>query len=148
MVAVSLKGPAQIQLPTGYQCVLGEGHYNESYFTNGKLSFLSYPWGHDGIKGQKVIKLIEEGYGNKIKFAKTKDGLHWATGKANGFYIYIVLVEGQLQYTLRSLVKDTEFSNNSTWLLQQIRNNITSGNDNYYTDSYGNSCSGTNLDNR
>lgn len=133
---------AQIKLPKGFHCVLGENHANESFFTDGTYSFSSYPWGHDGIYGQEVIDLLEKNYSNRIKFSKTKDGLYWATGKVGDFYIYTIIANQALQFTLRSKTNDTEFSNYSTWLLQEIRNNIKSEHDNYYTDYNGNSCSG------
>lgn len=133
---------AQVKLPKGFRCVLGENHINESYFTDGTYTFYSYPWGHEGLYGQEVTKTIEENYNHRLKFKKTKDGIYWTTGKVNGRYVYTLLVNGALQYTLSSKIKGAQFSNYSTWLLQQIRNNIKSGLDTYYTDYNGKSCSG------
>lgn len=133
---------AQIKLPKGFNCILGENHINESYFTDGTFSFLSYPWGHEGISGQDVVDVIEDNYNHQIKFQRTKDNLYWATGKVDGKYVYIVVAEGSLQFTLRSKINGSQFSNYSTWMLQQIRNNISSHADNYFTDYKGKSCSG------
>lgn len=132
----------QIKLPKGFNCILGEEHANESHFVDGTFTFKSYPWGHDGISGQDVIDVIEEAYNHQIKFRQTKDNLYWATGKVDGKYIYIVIAEQMLQYTLSSTTNNSQFSNYSTWMLQQIRNNIASHADNYFTDYKGNSCSG------
>ncbi len=136
------KSYSQIQLPKGFNCVLGENHPNESYFSDGVYSFTSYPWGHDGIYGRDVINTIESNWDHKVKFTQTKDGLYWASGKIDGNYFYSILVDDALQYTLQSKKNGAQFSNYSTWLLQQIRNNKKSGLDTYYTDYKGKSCFG------
>ena len=133
---------SQVKLPKGFRCVLGENHANESHFTDGTYTFSSYPWGHEGLFGQEVINTIEENNNHQIKFKKTSDGLYWATGKVNGTYLYTLLIDDVFQYTLRSKMNGPQFSNYSSWLLQQIRNNRKSGLDNYYTDYRGNSCFG------
>jgi hypothetical protein len=133
---------AQVKLPKGFRCVLGEGHANESYFTDGTYTFSSYPWGHEGIYGKEVTETIEKNYNNQLQFKKTNDGIYWATGKVDGGYFYILLIDDALQYTLSSKTNGSQFSYYSTWLLQQIRNNKKSGLDTYYTDFKGKSCFG------
>jgi len=95
---------AQIKLPKGFNCVLGINHANESYFTNGEFNFKTYPWGHEGIAGKEVTNLIEDNFNHKIKFLKTKDNLYWASGKIDNVYLYIVIANESLQYTLSSKI--------------------------------------------
>jgi hypothetical protein len=136
------KSTGQLKLPKGFNCVLGVNHINESYFTDGTFSFSAYPWGHEGISGQDVVDIVEENYKHKIKFKLTKDNLYWATGKLDGNFVYIVIVDGTLQFTLSSKTNNSQFSNYSAWMLQQIRNNIASNTDNDFVDYKGKSCSG------
>ncbi|NCX96572.1 MAG: hypothetical protein EBX41_09250, partial [Chitinophagia bacterium] len=93
---------AQIKLPVGFRCVLGQNHPNESYFTNGSVTFKTYPWGHEGMAGQEVADAIQEAYNKKIKFSKTKDNLYWATGKVDEGYVYIIIAQDALQFTIKS----------------------------------------------
>lgn len=142
MPFLSSEGYSQIRLPKDFHCVLGKSHMNESYFTNGRLSFREYPWGHEGIYGKDVTNAIEETYHHQIKFQRTKDGIYWASGQANGKFVYILLVNEALQFTLSSTTNSADFSNYSTWMLQQIRINKSAGLDVFFTDYRGKSCSG------
>ena len=132
----------QIKLPKGFKCSLGINHPNESYFTDGSFTFQAYPWGHDGIQGQDVIDVIEENYSHKIKFKKTKDNLYWATGKIDNLYVYVIVVDESFQLTLSSHKNNSQFSNYSTWMLQQIRNNLLAKEGIFFTDYLGNDCFG------
>lgn len=142
LTIIFTKSYTQIKLPKGFNCVFGENNINESYFTDETFSFNDYAWGHEGLYGQDVVDAIEERYNQQLKFKRTKDNLYWATGKVDGIYIYIILVDNALEYKLSSKMNGVQFSKYSTWLLQQIRNNKKSGLDNYYTDYKGKNCSG------
>jgi hypothetical protein len=134
LIMTSLESKSQIRLPKNFKCILGKGHPNESFFTDGTFTFKSYPWGHEGLSGQEVVDVIEEGSNYQIKFRKTKDNLFWATGEVNGEYVYIIIAEQMLEFKLSSVTNDSQFSNYSKWMLQQIRKNIASKQDNYFTD--------------
>lgn len=134
----------QIKLPKGFKCILGENHPNESYFTDGQFSFHTYPWGHDGLEGEKSIEVIEENYDHKIKFNKTKDNLFWATGKIDGLYMYIIITKELFQFTLHSDNNGPQFSYYSKWMLQQIRNNLNAHREIYFTDYKNKNCFGFN----
>jgi len=140
LIMTSLESKSQIRLPKNFKCILGKGHPNESFFTDGTFTFKSYPWGHEGLSGQEVVDVIEEGCNYQIKFRKTKDNLYWATGEVNGEYVYIVIAEQMLEFKLSSDTNDTQFSNYSKWMLQQIRKNISLNKDNYFTDFNEKSC--------
>ncbi len=139
---ISTTSFSQIQLAKGFKCVLGTNHANESYFTDGTFNFKLYPWGHDGISGNDLVTFLEKNYNQKIKFIQTKDGLWWGTGKVNDQYLYIIIADGSNQLTLSSTVANTQFSVYSTWMLEQIRKNITAGKDIYFTDFNGKECFG------
>jgi len=132
----------QIKLPAEFHCVLGEGHPNESYFTNGKITFKTYPWGHEGLAGIEVVDNIQDIYNQKIKFQRTKDYLYWATGKADGKYIYIVLADEAIQFTVKSDVNDKVFSDYCVWLLKEIRREMKTTKELYFTNYKGSDCFG------
>lgn len=133
---------AQIKLPVGFKCSLGTYHANQSYFTNGSVSFKTHPWGHEGISGQEVVDVIEEAYQHSIHFQKIKDGLFWATGKSENEYFYIVIADDMVQFTLESKHNDSSFSDYSIWLLSEIRREVASKNELFFTDFNGKSCFG------
>ena len=137
---ISETSNCQIKLPKGFRCILGENHPNESYFTDGQFSFLTYPWGHDGLSGKEVIDAIEDIYNHKIKFNKTRDNLYWATGKIDQNFVYIIVVEQSFQFTLSSDNNGPQFSYYSKWLLQQIRNNLKANREIYFTDYKNKNC--------
>ena len=133
-----LNSKAQIKLPKGFNCRIGVT--KQIYYSDGKYSFKEKAWGQEGLNGLELIKFLESNYDNKIKFNRTKDNLYWATGKIGDTYFYTVVVDEVFEYSLTSKLNGTQFSNYSTWLLQQIRNNIVSEAENYFTDFNGNTC--------
>ncbi len=136
---VSYVSVAQIKLPVGFHCILGVNHPNESYFTNGNTTFKTYPWGHEGISGLEVVNVLQT---EQLKFQKTKDNLYWATGKVEGKYIYIVLADGMIQFTVTSNKNDNTFSDYCTWMLKEIRREVATTDELYFTDFNGKGCFG------
>ncbi len=132
---------AQISLPKSFRCILSDIHQRENYFSDGTYRFHSETWGREVQEPSEMKKLIEANYGNKIVFNKTKDNLYWGTGIYKGSYKYIVIIPDALTTVVLSCSKKgTQFSNYSTWLLQQIRNNYNSDKEYYLTNYKGKSC--------
>ena len=139
---VSLNSFSQINLPKQFSCVKSQESFRENYFTDGTYKFKTEAWGN-GVESPKDLQpYLEELYNHKLTFRKTKDGLAWGTGLLNGKYYYIVAIPEQLTtVTLTSNSNGSQFSNYSSWLLQEVRNNISAGKDFYLTDYRGKECS-------
>jgi hypothetical protein len=139
---ISLNSFSQISLPKQFKCVLSKESFRENYFTDGTYKFKTDAWGN-GVENAKDLQpYLEELYNHKLAFKKTKDGLAWGTGFSNSKYYYIVVIPERLTtVTLSSISNGSQFSNYSTWLLQQVRNNFSSGKDFYLTDFKGKECS-------
>lgn len=135
-----LNASSQIKLPKGFNCIPGENFAKESYFSDGKYAFKQKAWGQEGLNGLELINFLESNSDKKLKFNRTKDNLYWATGKLGDIYFYTVLVDEVFEYSLTSKLNGSQFSNYSTWMLQQIRNNIASESENYFTDFNGKKC--------
>ena len=132
---------SQISLPKSFSCVTSDIHQRENYFSDGNYRFHSEAWGREVQDPSEMKGLMEDNYGHKIVFNKTKDNLYWGTGIYNGEYKYIVIIPDALTtVVLSSPKKGTQFSNYSTWLLQQIRNNHSGDKEYYLTNYKGISC--------
>lgn len=134
---------SQISLPKGFRCVSMsvETNMRDSYFSDGTFRFHSEAWGREVEDPSDLVDLITANYENKLKFKRTRDNLYWATGIYKGAYKYIIIIPSALtSIALSSKVKNSQFSNYSAWLLQQVRINISSEKDYYFTDSNGKEC--------
>lgn len=142
-LVISINASSQIKLPKQFRCVLSKESFRENYFTDGNYRLKTDAWGNGAAESAEDVQPYIEGvYDHQLSFRKTKDGLAWGTGFYNGKYYYIVVIPKSFaSVTLSSTSKGTEFSNYSSWLLQQVRNNISSDMDFYLTDYKGKECS-------
>jgi len=133
IITLSVKG--QIILPKGFKCSLkqNERTFHSQYLSNGKISFFSYTWGHEGLDAKETREFIEQTYG--IKLSKTKDGLFWGT--APNFY---VIIDNVMEYRVESTVNDKTFKYYSSWLLNYIRKNKSTGKANTFVTYDGKDC--------
>ncbi len=143
LLMLSTRGFSQIALPKQFNCVLSPDTFRENYFTDGTYQFKTDSWGNSDIEnGEQLVKELTNIYERKLTFKKTKDNLYWGTGVYGGRYYYIMVVpESLATITLSASKNGTQFSNYSTWLLQQVRNNHNSGLDYYLTNYKGKTCS-------
>ena len=142
-ILISYNGYSQISLAKGFKCadMSIETNMRDNYFSDGTFRFQSEAWGREVEAAGDILTLIRNNYENKIVFRKTKDGLYWGTGAFNGEFKYVIIIPNQVTTVMvSSPKKGIEFSNYSAWLLQQIRNNIRSSKDFYFTDYKGKSC--------
>jgi hypothetical protein len=131
----------QITLPRQFKCMTQDS-WRDNFFSYGTYNFRTEAHGYGIESAKDLVPYLEEAYQHKLVFKKTKDGLAWGTGKYQGKYFYIVVVpESLASISLFSAASGTQFSNYSSWLLQQVRNNISSGKDFYLTDVSGKECS-------
>jgi len=143
LILASKEGNSQIPLAKGFQCNISEDHYRFDFFTDGTFKFHAEAWGREVDEPAAMKEFIESNFENKIKFNKTKDNLYWGTGRINGQYFYVIIVpESLVTVSVSSVVNNTQFSNYSSWLLQQFRNNRRSVKDYYFTNYLGKSCRG------
>lgn len=118
-----------------------ETNMRDSYFSDGTFRFHSEAWGRESQDPSDMIKIITKNYENKIRFKKTQDNLYWGTGVYRGEYKYIVIVPSSLtSIALSSKVNGTQFSNYSSWILQQVRININIEKGFDFTDWKGKAC--------
>ena len=135
---------SQISLPKGFKCVSlsAETNMRDNYFSDGTFRFHSEAWGREIQEPADLKDFIQKGYEGKLMFKKTQDNLYWATGIYKGEYKYVIIVPEDLStIVLSSKTNGSKFSNYSAWLLQQVRINISSKKEYYFTDFKGKSCS-------
>jgi len=136
---------SQINLPKGFRCVdmSQKSSYRDNYFTDGEYSFHNDAWGREFDNQKEFLNYFSDIYRNSFKIIKTRDGLYWGSGIIEKEYKYVILIPNKLvSIILSSKINGTQFSNYSTWLLQTVRNNLSSGKDLYFTDDKGKDCSG------
>lgn len=63
-----------IRLPRGFECT-PESSPIDQIFSDGRYTFSIYPWGHDGVDKNELVKLIEQNYEGQIKFRKNPSWL-------------------------------------------------------------------------
>jgi hypothetical protein len=131
----------QIRLPEKFKIKTKEIRVG-NMFTDGKYTFNSYPYAHDGFELDDVIANVDRFFNKKP--AKTKDNLYIWTGKSGDTYYYTILLpESLFEFQVSSKKNDEMFSYYSIWLLEQIRekrklpSEYIDGNL-YFTDYYGN----------
>jgi hypothetical protein len=141
-VCISFDSFSQISLPRQFKCQVSKESFRENFFTDGTYSFKTDAWGNGAAETPADLKpYLSDYYENQIPFKKTKDNLYWGTGIYRGKYYYIVVIPNSLAtVTLSSTTNGTQFSNYSSWLLQQVRNNISSSKDFYLTNFMGKEC--------
>jgi hypothetical protein len=135
---------SQINLPKGFRCVdMSQKYFSrDNYFTDELYSFHSEIWREFENQTDFINSLVDS-YKNSFKIKKTKDGLYWGSGILDNEYKYIILIPDKLvSIVLSSKLNGSQFSNYSTWLLQSVRNNLSSGKDLYFTDNKGRQCGG------
>ena len=143
LLFAATKGHSQIVLAKGFQCNTSEDHYRFDFFTDGTFKFHSDAWGREVDDPAALKAYTESNFEYKLKFSKTKDNLYWGTGRYNGQYFYVIIVpESLVTVSVSPAVNNTQFSNHSSWLLQQVRNNRRSDKDYYFTNYLGKSCRG------
>jgi len=136
-------GKAQISLSKGFRCVSmsQESNMRDSYFSDGIFRFHSEAWGREVDEPGQLKDFVQKMYGNNLIFKKTTDNLYWATGISNNEYKYVIIIPSKLTtVALSSKTSNTQFSNYSAWILQQVRINISSGKDFYFTNFRGQEC--------
>ena len=134
---------SQISLPKKFKCIDMSGQTNnrDNYFTDGTYSFHHEVWGREFENEKDFLDYFIDKYKSSCPIKKTRDGLYWGTGVFEGKYKYIILIPNELATSiLSSNINGTQFSNYSSWLLQQVRNNLSSGKDLYFTDYNGKEC--------
>jgi hypothetical protein len=141
LFCLSFSSYSQIALPKQFNCVLSNDGWRWNYFTDGVYQFNADAWGN-GVESPKELPgYLSDLYKRKLIFRKTKDGLWWGTGKYEGNYYYIVVIPQRLTtVTLKAMTNGVQFSNYSSWLLQQVRNNISSGSDFHLVNYQGKEC--------
>lgn len=136
---------SQINLPKGFRCedMSQKSSYRDNYFTDELYSFHFDIWGREFENQKDFLNYFIDLYKNSFRIKKTKDGLYWGSGISENEYKYLILIPDKLvSLVLSSKLNGSQFSNYSTWLLQSVRNNISSGKDLYFTDNKGKECSG------
>lgn len=145
LLLVAAHGSSQITLPKQFSCVLSPDTFRDNYFTDGTYQFKTDAWGNSPIEsGEELVAHLADSYEHQLTFKKTKDNLYWGTGLYKGRYYYMVVVPERLAtVTVSATQNGTQFSNYSTWLLQQVRTNHKAGKDYYLTDYKGKACEQT-----
>jgi hypothetical protein len=121
-IIITSKG--QIILPKGFVCTK-KNTPSSCFLSDGRYTFNCYTWGHDGVEPKDLVQTVKINLDNKISFKRTSDGLYWGTGKTGNVYRYIVIVPNSLvEIQVYSSYNDDQFVNYSSWLLQEVRNNL------------------------
>jgi hypothetical protein len=138
---LTLKSSSQITLAKGFSCVLSSAHAREDYFSNGTFRFHSDAYGRE-VEDPTLLKdYVSDSYSGQLSFKKTKDGLYWGTGLIGSTYKYVIIIpEAYRVVTLSASKAGPQFSNHSTWLLQQVRINRSAGKDYYFINYKGAYC--------
>jgi len=134
---------SQINLPKGFECIdmSRQGSYRDNYFTDKVYSFHNDIWGREFDNQIEFLNYFSDLYRNSFKIKKTRDGLYWGSGNIENEFKYVILIPDKLiSIILSSKINGTQFSNYSTWLLQTVRNNLSSGKGLNFTDNEGNEC--------
>ena len=110
---------SQIKLPQQFKIKPKEIHVG-NVLTDGKYTFSSYPYAHDGFELDDIIANADRFFSKKP--LKTKDSLYIWTGKSGDTYYYTILLpESLFEFQVSSKKNDEVFSYYSIWLLEQIR---------------------------
>jgi hypothetical protein len=118
-----------------------QGSYRDNYFTDKVYSFHNDIWGREFDNQIEFLNYFSDLYRNSFKIKKTRDGLYWGSGNIENEFKYVILIPDKLiSIILSSKINGTQFSNYSTWLLQTVRNNLSSGKGLNFTDNEGNEC--------
>ncbi len=140
-LALPYTAMSQIALPAGYKCVPSRNNEQENYFSNGTFRFRTDAGTRKASNQEDFINYFKNNYALAIR--KTKDNLYWGLGMLDGRYVYVVLIPERLTSVIISTLHNNQlFSDQSDWLLQQVRKNKSLKKEFYFTDYTGLSCSG------
>lgn len=126
---LTIKAHSQINVPIKFNLVKGESPAGrDDYYTDGRYCLaMGTPFQADHPSTDRAcISMLNGEY--DLHFAKTNDGLYYATGFSRGAYRYIVIASG-FSYEVFSKFNNKGFSDYSTWLLNILRDSIRKGRD-------------------